>query len=71
MRIEGKVSKVAVCPNCDGFILACHIDGIDKKIEKEFTQFTNEGFLVKLETITETVARDLTFYKDCSKGLCK
>tara|TARA_R110002020_G_scaffold318905_7_gene534551 strand:- start:7841 stop:8056 length:216 start_codon:yes stop_codon:yes gene_type:complete len=71
MRTEGNVSKVAVCPKCDGFTLACHVDSLDREIEKEFTQMTNEGFIVKLETIKETQARKYGAYSECSKNKCK
>ena len=70
MRTEGNVSKVAICPKCDGFTLACHVDSLDKETEKEFTELTNEGFIVKLETIEETQARDYGAYDDCSTGKC-
>ena len=70
MRLQGKVSKVAVCNGCNKIILASHIDYIDKGTEKEFTQFTDEGFLVVVETISETKKRDFGSYKDCSKGNC-
>jgi len=50
MRTEGNVSKVAICPKCKGFTLACHIDSLCERTEKEFTELTNEGFEVKLET---------------------
>jgi hypothetical protein len=70
MRLEGNVSKVALC-KCGNFFRACHVDGLSEETEKEFTEFTNEGYEVKLETIEETKARDLAFYSDCSKGLCK
>jgi hypothetical protein len=70
MRLEGKVSKVAICNGCNKMILASHIDYIDKTTEKEFTQFTNEGFLVKIETIEETKKRDFGSYEDCSTGKC-
>ena len=71
MRTEGKVSKVAICPRCKGFMLACHIDVLCKETEKEFTEFTNEGFEVKLETIEESRARKFASYSECSKGQCK
>jgi hypothetical protein len=70
MRTEGKVSKVAICEKCNNFVLAAHIDYIDRKTEKEFTSFTNEGFIVKLETIEETKARNFTSYKDCKAAAC-
>tara|TARA_B100001146_G_C16062056_1_gene382577 strand:- start:135 stop:353 length:219 start_codon:yes stop_codon:yes gene_type:complete len=70
MRTEGNVSKVAICPKCKGFTLACHVDCLDEETEKEFTDLTNEGFEVKLETIKETQAREYGAYSDCSKGKC-
>jgi hypothetical protein len=70
MRTEGNVSKVALC-KCGNYFLAGHVDYLSEETEKEFTEFTNEGYEVKLETIEETKARDLAFYSDCSKGLCK
>ena len=45
MRTEGKVSKVAICEKCGAFVLACHIDSISKNTEKEFTEFSNDGFI--------------------------
>lgn len=71
MRLEGKISKVAICPTCQKMILACHIDYIYKSIEKEFTQFTNEGFTVKIETAIETKSRKFGFYKNCKTHLSK
>lgn len=71
MRTEGKISKVAICPKCDGFILACHVDHLEPETEKEFTELTNEGFAVKLETADETRARKYGAYSECSKGKCK
>lgn len=70
MRTEGNVSKVAICKKCNGFTLACHVDSLDKKTEKEFTELTNEGFLVQIETIKETQAREYGAYSECSKGEC-
>jgi hypothetical protein len=70
MRTEGNVSKVAVCPKCEGFTLACHVDSLTKKTEKEFTELTNEGFIVKLETIEKTRSRNYGAYSECSKGKC-
>lgn len=71
MRTEGKISKVAICDKCNGFLLASHIDYIDKQTEKEFTEFTNEGFTVKLETADETRSREFADYIKCSSGFCK
>lgn len=70
MRTKGKVSKVAICEKCKGFIVASHIDYIDKTTEKEFTELTNEGFTVKLETIEKTKARKFATYNKCKIGKC-
>ena len=70
MRKEGNVSKVAICKKCDCFVLACHVDHLDKETEKEFTEFTNEGFDVKVETIKETQAREYSSYDDCVNNKC-
>ena len=37
MNQEGKVSKVSICEQCQGYILACHIDFLETETEKEFT----------------------------------
>jgi hypothetical protein len=71
MRLEGNVSKVAICTKCNKHIKAGHVDYLDEESEREFTELTNEGYLVKLETVEETRGRELGFYSDCSKGLCK
>ena len=71
MRQEGKVSKVAICPRCKGYVLACHVDYLKRDREKEFTEFTNEGFDVKVETIKQTQARKYSPYDECSKKKCK
>ena len=71
MRTEGKVSKVAICEKCNGIILACHVDFLDKQTEKEFTELSNEGMIVKIETIPETQARIFGEYSKCLKGNCK
>jgi hypothetical protein len=70
IRTEGKVSKVAICEKCNGFILASHIDFLDKKTENEFTELTNEGFTVKLESIEETKTRKWANYNNCKIGKC-
>ena len=70
MEMEGNVSKVAVCPSCQGFIKACHIEGLSEGAEKEFTDLTNKGFEVKLETIEHTRSRTLSSYKDCLIKRC-
>ena len=31
MRTEGKISKVAICEKCQNYILASHIDFLDKQ----------------------------------------
>ena len=36
MRTEGKVSKVAICEKCKGFILASHIDFIGNWHDLQF-----------------------------------
>lgn len=71
MNLKEKKSKVALCKSCKGFILASHIDYISKKSEKEFTQFTNEGYEVKIETLEKTRSRNLVFYSKDKNGKCK
>lgn len=71
MKTEGNISKVAICPKCHGFVLACHVDFLQKGTEKEFTQFTNKGFVVQLETIEKTRSRDFSDYDVCVKKECK
>jgi hypothetical protein len=44
---------------------------MDKSTEKEFTQFTNEGFEVKIETLEKTRSRNFVFYSDKKNGKCK
>lgn len=46
------------------------MDYISKKTEKEFTELTNEGFLVQVETMLETKERYFSDYKSCSTGKC-
>ena len=70
MRTDGNVSKVAICPKCKGYTLACHVDYLTKETEKEFTELTNEGFIVQLETIEKTRSRNYGAYTECSKGNC-
>ena len=70
MNKEGKVSKVAICEQCQGYILACHIDFLSNETEKEFTKLSNEGFTVKLETIAETKSREFGNYNDCKVKQC-
>lgn len=64
-RNDGRVSKVAICEVCNGFIMACHIDHLDKDANKDFTKLSNEGFTVKTETIEQTKARKFTNYDEC------
>lgn len=70
MRKEGKVSKVAFCEKCNKLIMACHVDYLSKNSEKQFTEFVNEGFVVKIETIEETKSRKWGDYSKCSKRNC-
>lgn len=71
MRKEGKVSKVAIYPNCKAFVLACHVDFLRPKTEKAFTNLSNEGFIVQLETMQETKKRKFSNYEDCKTDKCK
>lgn len=70
MRQEGKISKVAVCDKCDSMIKAAHVDYLNKESEKEFTELTNEGFIIKLETKEETKNRNFGDYDECLKAKC-
>lgn len=70
MQTEGNISKVAICPQCQKMMMACHVNHLSKATEKEFTEFTNEGFIVKIETRDETVARSFGDYNLCSKKEC-
>lgn len=70
MTKEGRVSKVAICEKCNGFVLACHIDFIDAQTEKEFTEFSNEGFTIRLETVGDTHQRKMCTYQKCKDGEC-
>ena len=70
MRTEGKISKVAICENCQNYILAAHVDYLDKATEKQFTELTNDGFIVKIETGKETRNRSYINYKNCLNGSC-
>lgn len=71
MNLKGKISKVAICKRCKEQVLAAHIDYIDKSREKEFTELTNEGFLVKVETANQTRKRAMGSYTDCIAKLCE
>lgn len=65
MEKEKKISKVAICPKCNCFVLACHIDHLNRKVEKQFTELTNEGFIILIETGEETRTRGFSSYEDC------
>lgn len=71
MRIEGKLSKVAICPQCSGLILAGHIDFLNKQQERHFTQLTNEGFTIFLETLKESQSRKFSTYQVCKAKQCE
>ena len=71
MDLKEKKSKVALCKGCKGFILASHTDYMSKASEKEFTQFTNESFEVKIETLGKTKSRNFVFYSDKKNGKCE
>lgn len=71
MNLREKKSKVAICKGCKGFVLACHTDYLSKSIEKEFTQFTNDGFEIKIETLEKTKSRNIVFYSNKKNGKCK
>lgn len=71
MNLKEKKSKVALCKKCKGYVLASHTDYMDKKTEKEFTQFTNEGFDVKIETLEKTRSRNFVFYCNKKNGKCE
>ena len=71
MNLKERKSKVALCKKCNGFMLACHTDHIDRKTENEFTRFTNENWIVKIETLEKTRSRDLVFYSKKKNGKCE
>ena len=70
MRTEGGISKVAICEKCKGYILACHVDYIDKDTEKVFTELSNDGFTIRTETGEETRSRKFASLKKCLEGSC-
>lgn len=70
MRTEGLISKVAICPLCRSVLYACHVDYLDKNAEKQFTEFTNEGFIVKVESKDETLNRKFGAYHICKYKKC-
>lgn len=63
MRQEGKISKVAVCPICDCFVMASHVDYTSKESEKEFMEFSKQGYNIIVETGEETRNREMN---DCN-----
>ena len=69
--INDKKSKVALCKKCNGFVLASHIDGISNSIEKEFSEFSKEGFDVRIESLETTNARNFVFYSAKKNGNCE
>lgn len=71
MNNAEKTSKVAICEKCQSFVLACDINYIDEATEKEFTDLSNLGFTVKLESKEETMERKYSWWEDCEKGNCK
>jgi hypothetical protein len=71
MNLTDKKSKVALCMNCKGYVLAGHIDYITKNRESEFTQLTNEGYEVKIETLQETRDRGFVFSSLLNNGKCE
>ena len=62
MNLKEKKSKVALCNKCKGFMLASHTDHMDKKTEKQFTRYTNENWIVKIETLARTRSQDIVEY---------
>lgn len=68
MNLEGKVSKVAICKNCNGYVLATLNRNIDSETEKEFTELEEEGYIIKVETIEETRARNYVPYESCNRA---
>lgn len=70
MNLKEKKSKVALCRKCGGFMLACHTDYLSKSTEKEFTEYTNEGYENKIETLEKTKNRSLVFPSNKNNGRC-
>jgi hypothetical protein len=70
MNLKERKSKVALCKKCKGFVLASHTDYITKSTEKEFTELTNWGFEVKIETLEKTRSRQLVFTSSIKNGKC-
>lgn len=68
--MDEKVSKVAICERCQSYILACHVEYIDKETKKKFSDLSDDGFTIKTETIKDTQLRPFGDYKACKKGYC-
>lgn len=64
-------SKVAICEKCQCFVLACATNHLSKSTEKEFTEFSNMGFIVKIESKSETRKRGYSYWENCKYGKCK
>ncbi len=71
MDLKERKSKVALCKKCKSYVLASHTDYMSKSTEKEFTQFTNEGFEVKIETLEKTRSRNFAPYSNKKNGNCE
>lgn len=71
MKNTFKQSKVAICPRCQCYVSAANVAHITPEMEAEFTELTNDGFEVKLETIEETQKRKYSAYSDCLQKFCK
>ncbi len=65
-----KKSKVAICEKCNSYVLAAHIDYLTKESERSFSELSNDGFIIKLETLKETKKRNLSTYSLCINGDC-
>ena len=70
LKEQEKTSKVAICEKCQSFVLACDINYLDETTEKEFTDLSNLGFTVKLESKEETMDRKYSWWEDCKNGKC-
>jgi len=67
--MEDKISKVAICPICEGLIKACHVGYLTVHSQNEFLSLRKEGFTILLETAEETRAREMTPYDECWAAL--
>jgi hypothetical protein len=65
-----KKSKVALCKKCKNFVKATHVSILDRKIEKEFSDLTNEGYIIQLETMERTKKREWVGYSKKKNGKC-